>query len=114
MNMKTKKRKTEDEIDPECKKEAERFVRDLTDDVQIYKKIRKLDNFKQNINADNFVAWWELGRFANHPHALIILYENLECIENFIGNYTMWDGFKQLQVKLELLYIYLIMYEMDK
>ena len=57
MNMKTKKRKTEDEIDAECKKEAERFVHDLTDDVQIYKKIRKLDNFKQNINADNFVAW---------------------------------------------------------
>ena len=114
MNKKTKKSMAEEEIDAECRKEAEKFISGIVDDIKIYKKIRNLENFKQNENADNFVAWFESGRFTNHPHALIILYENLECIENFIGNYTMWDGFKQLQVKLELLYVYLKMYEMDK
>lgn len=114
MNKKTKKSMSEEEIDAECRKEAERIFLGFKEDIQIYKKIRELDNFKQNKNADKFVAWWDSERFADYPHALIILYENLECIESFIGNYTMWDGFKQLQVKLELLYIYLIMYEMDK
>ena len=114
MNAKKRKRIKEDVIDITCRREAENFFYELNDDVQIYKKIRKLDNFMQNKIADKFVVWWELERYEKYPHALILLYENMNCINNYIGSYNPLDGFRQLQIKLVLLHKYLEMYEMDK
>lgn len=114
MNSKKRKKIREEVIDTACRREAENFFYELKDNVQIYKKIRKLDNFKQDKIADKFVAWWELERYAKHPHALILLYENMNRINEFIGSYNPLDGFRQLQIKLILLYKYLQMYEMDK
>lgn len=114
MNTNKRKRKCEKVIDEECRREAENFFHELKDNVQIYKKIRKLDNFKQNNVADKFVAWWELERYEKYPHALILLYENMNRIDTLIGSYGLIDGFRQLQAKLVLLHRFLEMYEMDK
>lgn len=40
--------------------------------------------------------------------------EYINRINEFIGSYNPLDGFRQLQIKLILLYKYLEMYEMDK
>lgn len=114
MNAKKRKKIKEEVIDMGCRREAEKFFNEIDDDVQIYKKIRKFSNFKQNKMADKFVAWWELERYYKHPHSLILLYENMNSINNFIGSYNPLDGFRQLQIKLELLHKFLEVYEMDK
>ena len=114
MNSKKRKKIKEEVIDIACRREAENFFYELKDNVQIYKRIRKLDNFKQNKIADKFVAWWESERYAKYPHALILFYENMSRINNYVGSYNPLDGFRQLQMKLVLLHRFLEIYEMDK
>ena len=114
MNSKKRKKIREEVIDITCRRKAENFFYELKDNVQIYKRIRKLDNFKQNKIADKFVAWWESERYAKYPHALILLYENMSLINNYVGTYNPLDGFRQLQMKLVLLHRFLEIYEMDK
>ena len=36
MNKKTKKSMSEEEIDAECRKEAEKFISGIVDDIKIY------------------------------------------------------------------------------
>ena len=102
----TKKKRTrrfkipDDYIPVDCWREAKEFFITIRDDVDIYKKFKCFPNMKQSEEADRFVAWWDLERFADYPHSLILIYENLDDINNQIGSYGILDGYGQLQFKL--------------
>ena len=88
----TKKKRTrrfkipDDYIPVDCWREAKEFFITIRDDVDIYKKFKCFPNMKQSEEADRFVAWWDLERFADYPHSLILIYENLDDINNQIRN----------------------------
>ena len=102
----TKKKRTgrfkipDDYIPVDCWREAKEFFITIRDDVDIYKKFKCFPNMKQSEEADKFVAWWDLARYADYPHSLILIYENLDDINNQIGSYGILDGYGQLQFKL--------------
>lgn len=93
-----------DYISVELWREAKSFVQNITDDVEIYKKIRILENFNQNVEADKFVAWWDFKRYLDNQHSLFLIYENLDNITSYVGKYDVMNGFYQLQQKMILLY----------
>ena len=103
-------------VPAEIRKEAFDFFMSIKDDVEIYKKVRQLGALKESKTADKFVAWWDLERFAKYPQALIILYEHMGTIYDFIDEYKRegkhFDSFEQLQLKLVLFYSFLNMYRM--
>lgn len=94
----------DDYIPVELWREAKGFVQNITDDVEIYKKIRILENFHQNVEADKFVAWWDFKRYLDNQHSLFLIYENIEDITLCVGKYDVMNGFYQLQQKMILLY----------
>ena len=51
-----------------------------------------------------FEAWWNFKRYADYPHSLSLLYDNIVRIDIEIGDYDMLDGFRKLEQKLVLLY----------
>ena len=98
--MKRRIRVPDDYIPVDCRREAKEFFVMIRDDVEIYKKFKCLPNMKQSEEADKFVAWWDLERFAECPLSLILIHDNLDEINNRIGNYDVLDGYGQLQFKL--------------
>ena len=97
-------RAVDDYIPVELWYESKNFIQVITDDVEIYKKIRSFDSVKKSDEADRFVAWWDLKRFTEVPHALILIYENLERINETVGNYDVLDGLNKLKMKMVLFY----------
>ena len=81
----------DDYIPVELIKEATNFVNRITEDVEIYKKIMALDSVKQCIEAEKFVAWWDLQRYYEHEHSLFLLYEYQEYIEK-LSSYMASSG----------------------
>ena len=98
--MKRKIKTPDDYIPIDCWKEAKEFFLSIRDDIDIYKKFKCFQNLKQNEEADKFIAWWEMERFADYPLSLILIYENLDEINKKIGEYDLLDGYSQLQFKL--------------
>ena len=98
--MKRKIKTPDNYIPMDCWKEATEFFLSIRDDVDIYKKFKCFQNLKQNEEADKFIAWWEMERFADYPLSLILIYENLDEINKKIGEYDLLDGYGQLQFKL--------------
>ncbi len=97
-------RAVDDYIPVELWHESKNFIQVITDDVEIYKKIRNFDSVKKSDEADKFVAWWDLKRYTEVSHALILIYENLEKINMTVGNYDVLDGLNKLQMKMILFY----------
>lgn len=97
-------RNDDDYIPIEIWREAKKFIQDITDDVEIYKKIKNFDSVKQNDEADKFVVWWDFKRYTEYHHALILLYENTKWINEVVGSYDVLDGLNKLQVKLIFYY----------
>ena len=83
--MKRKIKTPDDYIPMDCWKEAKEFFLSIRDDVDIYKKFKCFQNLKQSEEADKFIAWWEMERFADYPLSLILIYENLDEINTKIG-----------------------------
>ena len=98
--MKRKIKTPDNYIPMDCWKEAKEFFLSIRDDVDIYKKFKCFQNLKQSEEADKFIAWWEMERFADYPLSLILIYENLDEINKKIGEYDLLDGYGQLQFKL--------------
>ncbi len=92
----------EDYISIEFYCEAKAFVKEIDEDVELYKKIRMINAVKPNEKADNFTAYWTLERYENFPHSLIFLYEKkneiVESIEMNCGGIA--DSFEALQLRL--------------
>ncbi len=99
-----KKKDDEEYIPVEIWREARKFINEVTDDVGIYRKIRDLGSITQNDEADKFMVWWEFKRYVDFNHSLILLYENMDDINNKLGSYNVLDGFNQIQMKMVLMY----------
>ena len=93
----------DDYVPVEIWHEAKDFIKDISDDIEIYEKFRALEN-NPSEEALKFSAWWSFKRYVDYPHSLILLYENLERIQTEIGAYDVLDGFRKLEYKLVLLY----------
>ena len=96
-------RQIDDYVQVELWHEAKSFVQNITDDVDIYNKFK---TFEKNLHVDalKFVAWWDFKKYLDYPHALILLYENMSKIDEAIGEYEVFDGFNQLQMRMILYY----------
>ena len=97
-------RKSDDYIPIELWRESKNFFQDMSDNVEIYKKIKSLGSIKANEEADKFVAWWELQRYTEYPHALGVLYENVSKVDEAVEGAELVDAFYQLQFKMILFY----------
>ena len=85
---------------------AEEFIRMIDEDVEIYKIARNITGAEKCIEADKFVAYWNLCSFNKYPHALITLYEHIEEINNSF-DLTSENAFDCLQHKIKLYYLLL-------
>ena len=85
---------------------AEEFIRTIDEDVSIYKLIRNISLVKKCIEADKFVAYWNLCSFNKYPHALITLYEHYDEINNSY-DLTSENASDCLQHKIKLYYLLL-------
>ena len=102
--MKRKFKTPENYIPTDCWRDAKDFFVSIRDDVDIYKKFKCCPNMKQNEEADKFVGWWSLERFAEKPEALLLINDHLEEILKAITMSNFIDGYEQLQYKLILFY----------
>ena len=94
----------EDYIPEDIWDEAKEFVFTTEDSISIYKMFRNLPNYKQNDEAEKFIAWWELGSFQYYPHSLILLYDALDDIYKTIGSDDVMNGYEQMLYKLVQFY----------
>ena len=83
-------------------REAKAFVKEIDEDVELYKKIRMINAVKPNQKADNFTAYWTLEKYEDFPHSLIFLYEKKnEIVESIVMNCGgIADSFEALQLRL--------------
>lgn len=102
--MKKNIRVPKDYIPMDCWKEAKSFYLTLRDDVEIYKKFKSMENTKPSEEADKYVAWFSMQRYADYPHSLFLIYEHMDEINEKTGEYDLLDGFKKLEFKLILIY----------
>ena len=106
MNEETKKKQTrkfkipDNYIPIDCWKEAKEFFLSIRDDVDIYKKFKNFPNLRQNEEAEKFIAWWDLERFADNPLSLVLINDNLNKINEKVNSCNLLDGYEQLQFKL--------------
>ena len=91
-------------VPSDIRADAKDFFVSIRDDVTIYKKFKCFPDVKQNEEADKFVAWWSLERFAEKPEALLLINDHLEEILKAITTSNFIDGYEQLQYKLILFY----------
>lgn len=96
-------RQIDDYIPIELWHESKNFLEEINCDIEIYEKFKTIE---KNLNADalKFEAWWNFKRYADYPHSLSLLYDNIVRIDIEIGGYDMLDGFRKLEQKLVLLY----------
>lgn len=97
-------RQVDDYIPVELWREAKNFMQDMTDNIEIYKKIKSFGSVKHNEEADKFVVWWEFKRYLDYPHALGLLYDNVSAVDEAVGSYEVMDAFNQLQMRMFLFY----------
>ena len=96
-------RQIDDYIPIELWHESKNFLEEINCDIEIYDKFK---TFEKNLNEDalKFEAWWNFKRYADYPHSLSLLYDNITKIDIEIGGYDMLDGFRKLETKLVMLY----------
>ncbi|MCI7566533.1 MAG: hypothetical protein MST05_07515 [Treponema sp.] len=96
-------RQIDDYIPIELWHESKNFLEEINCDIEIYEKFK---TFEKNLNEDaqKFEAWWNFKRYADYPHSLSLLYDNITKIDIEIGGYDMLDGFRKLETKLVMLY----------
>ena len=100
-------RKIEDYIPVELFHEAKTFVREMDDDVEIYKKIRTLKALKPCEEADKFCAYWNLKSYEKYPHALITLYEAKNLIDKKLLSGDVMNAFEVQQMRMKNYYLFL-------
>ena len=96
-------RQIDDYIPIELWHESKNFLEEINCDIEIYEKFK---TFEKNLNEDalKLEAWWNFKRYADYPHSLSLLYDNITKIDIEIGGYDMLDGFRKLETKLVMLY----------
>lgn len=97
-------RKIDDYIPVELFHEAKDFVRQIDDDVEIYKKIRQIGAIAQDEKANKFTAYWTFEKYEEFPHALITLYENKPDIDSEVYCCGVENAFETLQLRMHRYY----------
>ncbi len=98
---------SDDYIPIELYHESKDFIQVMSDNVEIYCSIRKIDSLKPCEEADKFVAYWNFARYNDFPHALITLYENMEAIDDSIGTMDQVNAIEYLQLRMKKYYLLL-------
>lgn len=99
--------KIDDYIPIELISEAKDFIQLMSENVEIYVTIRKMGSVRPCEEADKFVAYWNLARYNDFPHALITLYENMESIDESIGTFDQVNALEYLQCRMKKYYLLL-------
>lgn len=100
-------RKIDDYIPAELFHEAKDFFENMDADVGIYKKVKNINAIQPCIEADKFIAYWDMERFKDYPHALILLYENKPDIDLSYGETEVNNAFEFLQYRMKSYYLLL-------
>ena len=87
--------------------EATAFVKEVTDDVEIYKIICKTGSVKPCEEADKFCAYWNLESYEKYPHALFTLYEVKPLIDKQFETSDVMNAFEVLQHRIKNYYLVL-------
>ena len=61
------------------------FIEKVSDEVKIYKDIRMLNGLPPDREADEFAAWWSLGKYHLCPEILTLFYEHWDEINEGEG-----------------------------
>lgn len=100
-------RQIDDYIPIELWLEAKNFIKEVNDDVSIYKIICKTDGLPPCEEADKFCAYWDLERYKDFPHALIVLYENKPLIDMRFNVNDVMNAFECFQLRFKNYYLLL-------
>ena len=88
-------------------REAKRFMKEVNEDVEIYKIILQTGGLKPCEEAEKFSAYWNLESFENYPHALITLYEAKPEIDETFSVNDVMDSFECIQQRMKQYYLLL-------
>lgn len=97
----------DDYVPVEIWREAKAFVKEVSEDVEIYKIIQKTDGVKPCEEADKFCAYWNLESYEKYPHALITLYEAKPLIDSHFETSDIMNAFEVLQLRMKNYYFVL-------
>lgn len=105
-----KKKKNEDEEEESgylpdfVLEEAQSYLKRVTEDVEVYRKIRMLECVPANDEADGFSLWWNFQRYLDNPKSLGVILDYYEEITESLSNEGILSGFVMLQKKMVLMY----------
>ena len=100
-------RQIDDYVPVELWHEAKAFVKEVTDDVEIYKIICKTGGVKPCEEADKFCAYWNFESYDKYPHALITLYEAKPLIDKQLAVSDVMNAFEVQQMRMKNYYLLL-------
>lgn len=99
---KRKKREIKEFLPDLVRDSSSDFIQKITDDVDIYKKIRMINGLPENREADEFAAWWSLGKYLHCPDVLSLFYDNWD--ELCEGDGGLLGTFEDSQNKMIRMY----------
>lgn len=109
--MKGKKKKKNEDEDEESGylpdfvlEEAKYYLQRVTEDVEVYRKIRMLECVPANDEADGFSLWWNFQRYLDNPKSLGVILDYYDDITESLSNEGILSGFVMLQKKMVLMY----------
>lgn len=100
-------KRIDDYVPVEIWREAKAFVKEVSEDVEIYKIIQKTDGVKPCEEADKFCAYWNLESYEKYSHALITLYEAKPLIDSHFETSDVMNAFEVLQLRMKNYYLVL-------
>ena len=100
-------RQTDDYIPIDIWHEAKDFVKEVTDEVEIYKIILQTAALKPCEEADKFCAYWNLKSYEKYPYALITLYEAKNLIDKKLLSGDVMNAFEVQQMRMKNYYLFL-------
>ena len=100
---KKKKKKELKEFLPDLVRDSSKeFIQKVSDDVDVYKKIRMINGLPPNFEADEFAAWWNLGKYHLCPDILTLFYDHWD--ELCEGDGGLLGTFEDSQKKMISMY----------
>lgn len=100
-------RQIDDYVPVELWHEAKAFIKEVTDDVEIYKVIQKTGCVSPCEEADKFCVYWNLESYEKYPHALITLYEAKPLIDEQLAESDVMNAFEVQQMRMKNYYLLL-------
>ena len=105
-----KKKKNEDEEEESgylpdfVLEEAQSYLQRVTEDVEVYRKIRMLECVPANDEADGFSLWWNFQRYLDNPKSLGVILDYYDEITESLSNEGILSSFMMMQKKMVLFY----------